>query len=258
MSSFGEYILRRRKEFGLSQDELAAKVGVTKGTISRWEQGIATPYKKQMDKIEAALNTKGDGVWNKLRLSLYALFDEEEDSTQDLQQTINTLSEPSPNYLAERRNLKAANTPVMVPLVPVTAQAGYTKRYANTDFISSLEYYPIVPGIDPHGAIWRYFQIEGESMKDFLNSGDYVLSSQIQRDDWPDLKDALVYVIVTDELVTIKRVIKRPEKDDLVLIPDNDNFEQVAVKMDDVKEIWKYRRHIGWNASTPKKLEIKI
>lgn len=215
-------ILDRIKNSGLSYLKLSKGTGIDNSTIGKWFKDGSNPD-----------------------IGLLLIIDQYLDSIQSDDPEQFTVSEPSPNYLTERRNLKAANTPVMVPLVPVTAQAGYTKRYANTDFISSLEYYPIVPGIDPHGAIWRYFQIEGESMKDFLNSGDYVLSSQIQRDDWPDLKDALVYVIVTDELVTIKRVIKRPEKNDLVLIPDNDSFEQVAVKMDDVKEIWKYRRHIG-------------
>lgn len=159
-------------------------------------------------------------------------------------------------YSDKRLSNKNNAGPFMVPLVSVSVQAGYTHSYMDSDFIQHLDEYPIVPGIDPHGAIWRYFQVKGDSMLDFLNDGDYVLGSQIPKEDWADLKDFLVYVIVTDNLVTIKYAAKR--KDEIILIPRNDKYEQIAIKFSDIKEIWKYRRHIGWNASNPKKMEIKI
>lgn len=168
----------------------------------------------------------------------------------------NILHDNGGGYLQQRQNQKLNSGPYMVPLISIRAQAGYSRSYINNDFLNKMESYPIVPGVDPHGAIWRYFQVNGDSMLPFLNNGDYVLSNQIAKEDWPEIKDYHVYVIVTDELVTIKRVFKR--KKELVLIPENEKFDQKLVSLDDIKEIWRYRRHIGWNASSPKKFEIKI
>ena len=70
------------------------------------------------------------------------------------------LKEPDTTYIAKRRDQKINGGQFMVPLVPVSAQAGYSKSYTSSDFIHNLDVYPIVPGIDPHGAIWRYFQVE--------------------------------------------------------------------------------------------------
>ena len=39
MDSMNERISARRKELGLTLDEVAAFVGVNKGTVSRWESG---------------------------------------------------------------------------------------------------------------------------------------------------------------------------------------------------------------------------
>lgn len=41
--STGEKIYRYRKEAGLSQEELAFRVGVSRQTVSRWEQGMSFP-----------------------------------------------------------------------------------------------------------------------------------------------------------------------------------------------------------------------
>lgn len=168
------------------------------------------------------------------------------------------LNEDPQPFVKKRFEKKLNTNTVMVPLVPVKTQAGYRRRYANTDFLNELKSYPILPGVDPHGAIWRYFQVDGDSMMTFLNNGDYVLANQIPKEDWHEIKDYQVYVIVTDDLVTIKRVFKRKHFKELVLIPENEIFEQKVINTEDIREIWRYRRHIGWNAAPPKKIEIKV
>ncbi|MBQ3551803.1 MAG: helix-turn-helix domain-containing protein [Clostridia bacterium] len=40
---FGKKLIRFRKKHGLSQEELAAKIGVTRQAVSKWERGIAIP-----------------------------------------------------------------------------------------------------------------------------------------------------------------------------------------------------------------------
>jgi len=49
-------IFEYRKKSGLSQIDLAEKVGVSGKTISRWEKGISTPDVYSLKKISVALN----------------------------------------------------------------------------------------------------------------------------------------------------------------------------------------------------------
>lgn len=38
----GEHLFQARKKSGLSQEEVAEKLGVSRQTISKWERGIPT------------------------------------------------------------------------------------------------------------------------------------------------------------------------------------------------------------------------
>ena len=46
--TIGELIKTRRKELGMSQDDVAKSVGTTKATVSRWESGEIHKMKRQM------------------------------------------------------------------------------------------------------------------------------------------------------------------------------------------------------------------
>lgn len=64
-----------------------------------------------------------------------------------------------------------------MPLVTIKARAGYLSSYENIDLINSLDKYAIPPGVSYTGAIWRYFEVDGDSMEPALQRGDYVLCS---------------------------------------------------------------------------------
>lgn len=51
----GELIKARRKELGLTQDDLAFSTGVTKATVSRWESGDI--QKMKLPQVEALART---------------------------------------------------------------------------------------------------------------------------------------------------------------------------------------------------------
>lgn len=52
-----ENLRSKRKERGLSQEELAARLHVVRQTISKWEKGMSVPDSEQLIKIAAILET---------------------------------------------------------------------------------------------------------------------------------------------------------------------------------------------------------
>ncbi len=51
-----------RQQFGLSQEKLAAKLGVSLRTVNRWENGHAAPSQLALKQIEEMLRKLGEAV----------------------------------------------------------------------------------------------------------------------------------------------------------------------------------------------------
>ncbi len=60
--ALGQNILKLRKKTGLSQEELAEKVGVTRQTISNWELEETTPNPNQLKLLSKTLNVSVDDL----------------------------------------------------------------------------------------------------------------------------------------------------------------------------------------------------
>lgn len=54
---FHENLRLKRKERGLSQEELASRLHVVRQTISKWEKGMSVPDSEQLIKIAVILET---------------------------------------------------------------------------------------------------------------------------------------------------------------------------------------------------------
>jgi len=59
-SPIGKRIKYERKAAGLTQSDLAAKIGVAASMIGQWETDARTPKPETLDKIAAALNVSTD------------------------------------------------------------------------------------------------------------------------------------------------------------------------------------------------------
>ena len=53
--TFGDNLSKSRKKAGLSQEELAEKMGLTRQTISKWETGASVPDVEELQRLCAAL-----------------------------------------------------------------------------------------------------------------------------------------------------------------------------------------------------------
>lgn len=70
LKSTGQFIATRRKKLRMTQADLAAKVGTTKGKISEFERGVRDPRYSLMLKIDLALNLVNRHVPNFMAPSL--------------------------------------------------------------------------------------------------------------------------------------------------------------------------------------------
>ncbi|MDB5207534.1 MAG: LexA family transcriptional regulator [Flavisolibacter sp.] len=239
-----ENLLEIRELANLSQTDFARKLGLSREVINKMESGKMKPSKKTFGKVQSFLqnhqNTTNFGDVNILGKSSQA-------------------SEKHPlskSFLSQRLESKNGTHLFLVPLVGVKAQAGYIKGFEQVDYMDTLEQYSLPPGVNPIGAVWRYFEIDGDSMEPTLSPGDVVLATLVPVEDWNDTKNFCVYVIHTAGQLLIKRLYNKSDKE-WVLISDNEEVApQVLLKKEDVKEVWFLRRHI--RNKVPQPGEVKI
>ena len=56
------FLAQMRREKGLTQSELAAKIGCYAKDVSRWENGARTPNAESLAKLAAALGCTSDDI----------------------------------------------------------------------------------------------------------------------------------------------------------------------------------------------------
>jgi phage repressor protein C with HTH and peptisase S24 domain len=236
-------LLEIRELYGLSQIGFANELGCCREMISKIENGGYRPSKKFIDKVKKFVSTH---------------------QKTDFSHDVNILGKafssaskkPTENYVHQRWEQKNIPSQFLVPLVGIKVQAGYVKGFEETDFMETLEKYSLPPGVNPTGAVWRYFEIDGDSMEPTFTSGDVVLATMVPHVDWQDVKDFCVYVILTGDQLLIKRIYKKSERE-WVLVSDNEEVApQVLLNGEDVKQLWLLRRHI--RAKVPQPKEVKI
>ncbi len=227
-----------REKNNLTQQELSDKTGIPRARIAKWEQGLGKP---KADDSQILSDFFEKFITNDFS---------REKNGRDIVPNIDRVGslephEPPPpkDYQRQRRELKNSTAPMLVPLVPIKAQAGYARSFASTDYLNKLDLYPILPDIDPRGAIWRYFEIQGDSMESTLFERDYILVSQVPHEDWQDIRNGQVYVIVTGDEVLVKKVHLK-DKDHWLLKSSNKRYKDRLIPVQDIKEVWYYRRRV--------------
>lgn len=239
-----------REKLGYSQQELADKTGIPKDRIAKWEQGKGQP------------KVKDSNTLSKLFEELFPRETPASDKSQPYGlpegvELIETNAEAK-SFLEKRRAQKNSHSTFMAPLVPAKAQAGYIKSHDQITFLDTLEKYALPPGVDYRGAIWRYFEIEGDSMEPTFHNRDVVLASMVPQMDWPEIRNFYIYIILTETNLFIKRLFRKTAKS-WVMISDNEKeYGQVLLPVEEIKELWVFRRHIDSKAPPPKKFEIKV
>lgn len=83
----------------------------------------------------------------------------------------NIVNEQNEDYLTIRRKLKQGkNNNDGIVYVPISAQAGYSKRYKEPIYLNTLET-AYLPGTRYRGGKYRIFEVDGDSMMPTLKDG---------------------------------------------------------------------------------------
>lgn len=233
-------IKKIRELYNMTQEQFALSLGITRELVNKIEKG----------KTKVSDNTI-------LRLQKFVKERESEFYSQDatvIGQPVSSEVSSLP-YHVQRREQKVERKTVWVPLVGVKAQAGYVKGYEQVDFIESLEKYSLPPGVHPGGAQWSYFEIDGDSMEPTFSSGDVILASMIHAEDWQEIRNLNVYVILTADSLLVKRIIRKSPREWILVSDNTEVYPHKTIPVSDVKELWTFRRHIHAKVPVPDHLQ---
>ncbi len=198
-----ERIKSRRIACGLTQDQVASRVGVTRVAVSHWERGGADPNGRYLNELAAALGVSVD--W---------LLTGKEEGTMGVSEP------PFPGY----RNVEPAVIPQggRVPILSYV-QAGNWREMCEqaTGFDGNVEYVTASVDIGPRGfGLW----LRGNSMTPQFNEGDLVI---VDPDEQPRPGDFVVAKNGSEEATFKKyrpRGIDENGQEVFELVPLNDDY----------------------------------
>jgi len=202
-----ERIKSRRMACGLTQDQVANRVGVTRVAVSHWERGGADPNGRYLNELAAALGVSVD--W---------LLTGKEEGTMGVSEP------PFPGY----RNVEPAEIPqgTRVPILSYV-QAGQWREMCEqaTAFDGSLEY--VAAGVSV-GSCAGGPGVRGNSMEPDFKEGDLLI---VDPDEAPKAGDFVIAKNGSEE-ATFKKYRSRGEYDDgrprFELVPLNDDHETLS------------------------------
>ncbi|MGD9977312.1 MAG: S24 family peptidase [Bacteroidales bacterium] len=241
MNNFlGLNIKHLRRVRDLTQDQLAGKIGVNRAMIGSYEEGRATPKLQALQILSHYFNVSIDDLVN-----------------TDL--SSEKKSKDSPSVDISGRNLRVLTTLVdrsndeLIALVPVKASAGYTKGYADPDFIETLPKFSLPFSELSKARTYRAFQISGNSMGP-IPSGSYIICEYLQN--WNEIKNGKTYVVITrDDGIVYKRLYN-DDNDTILLKSDNPEFDPYTLPTASITEVWKALGYICFSLPEPDEMHL--
>lgn len=151
-----------------------------------------------------------------------------------------------------------------IPAVRIPSQANYRLHLADQYFERELERF-FIPGFPYDGDTFRAWQIEGDSMT-YINAAgmeeglldkEWIISEVSDPRNWSGRRNWYIYTIVTETLITTKRLYKLNDFE-FAMIPDNPHYPQELLNIEDIGELWLFKRKLEWNAAPPRQYEITV
>jgi len=206
----GDYIRARRKALKLTQEELARKIGVSRNTVKNYETGGVIPESKK----EILRNVLAEGASN------------------------------APIFIPDAKHAYVTDY-LEVPLVPVSAQAGYLVGFGDQEYVENLPLVPVFVDKNYKGK-YMVFEVSGDSMDDgsreALCDGDKILCREIKRELWTSklhIRDWYFVIVCKTEGITVKQITNHDVETGVITChPLNPLFEDFNVHLDNVVELY--------------------
>ena len=197
--SFSELLKECRKKQGVSQAELAARLGVTQQAVGKWETGRSTPDPQTVARLAEILDTPSDVL-------------------------LGLRKEPGVSA-AVGRNAFSRYTESQIPVVG-TVRAGYGALAFEEDY--GKEYACVK---DPKN--YFFLVVKGDSMEPRISDGDLAL---VHRQNTLDNGHLGVLVYGADGEGTLKKYIQRGNS--VVLQPFNPAYDEMVIKGEELDHLY--------------------
>lgn len=140
----------------------------------------------------------------------------------------------------------------LIEIIPMEASAGYLRGYSDPEYIEHLN--KIKLPFLPTGT-HRAFPIKGDSMLP-VKSGSYIVARFVEN--LRDLKNGKTYIIITlNDGIVYKRVFdKIDEHNMLLLASDNKKYDPYYIHIDEVLELWEFTCSINTQEYDEQELKI--
>jgi transcriptional regulator with XRE-family HTH domain len=239
----GSRIKALRMEKGLSQEELADSLGLTRSAVSQIEAGQIFPSLDSIAKIVKHYAISWDSLMegSKKQKSL-------EKSTSQVRTLVTTVDKSGKDNIV---------------LVPVKAQAGYLQGAQQSEYIEHLPAFWL-PGLN-HGT-YRAFEVSGYSMlADHMGfyPGDIVVGEYVEK--LEEIRDGFVYILVNNaqevDNIVLKRCLNYLDKGGLIICKSDNKDPQYPtfpLPAENIKEVWKFKMKISRQAPEPSRLYERL
>ncbi len=241
-----EYIAQNikylRKNRGLTQEELANNIGVNRAMIGSYEENRAVPKLAVLKDLAYFFKISIDDI---IKTRLW------EESGRD-----------SVQEFVKGDNLRVISTVVdqtdkeLITTVPIQASAGYTKGYADPDYVEELPHFSL-PLIElSKERTYRVFQIKGDSMEP-IKSGSYIICEYLAN--WDEIYDGKPYILISkDDGIVYKRLFNKiNDSGEIILKSDNSEYEPYSIKAEEVYEVWKALGFISFELPEPREISTQ-
>ncbi len=170
--AFGEQLRRRREELGLSRDQLAQALGVSRSAVGNYETGVSTPKEEVLLRLFDALQVDPNYLYRGAYRSAGSISDEEWSLLQKYRelgltgrQTARTMLDALGLMQAEAEQDRPPCQDRTIPLYNCPAAAGYAAPVFGEDY----ELLPVRGDVPPGAELAVH--IQGDSMEPYIADG---------------------------------------------------------------------------------------
>lgn len=223
-----------RKRLGVSQEEMAKKLGLTRSTYSGYENGVAQPSLEGLIKLSDEHNISMDDL---IRKNLEELSEE---ALNDLLH--GPQADTSGKHLRVLTAVVDQHEEELIEMIPQKASAGYVNGYGDPDYLKVLPTFNL-PFLSRNKK-YRSFPITGDSMPPVVE-GSQVVAEFVQN--WNIIRNGTPCIVVTKNDGIVFKIVNNflDSKGCFQLCSTNTFYAPYEVKANEILELWKFVNYIS-------------